>query len=146
MKKFSLLFIAVSISTLLLSGCVTKELTSEEKEIIAKSQAQLPFSVKVDGNEAVANSTIAALIEDPVSADSEVLCEITNDDIINITFFPCDNEGIVVPGKKPALIIIREGNKSSLDKTMDGKKLTPGFYLMDVTAGKRTSRIVIEVE
>jgi hypothetical protein len=146
MKKFSLLFIAVSISILLLNGCVTKELTHEEKEIIAKAQAQLPFPVKVDGNSAVTNSTIAALIEDSVSSDSEILCEVANDDIINITFFPCDNEGIVVPGKKPALIIIRESNKSSLDKTIDGKKLTPGFYLMDVSQGNRTSRIVIEVE
>jgi hypothetical protein len=146
MKKILFLLSAVAVSILLLNGCVTKELTPEEKVIIAKSQAQLPFSVKVDGNSAVINSTIAALIEDSVSSDSEILCEIANDDIINITFFPCDNEGIVVPGKKPALIIIRDGNKSSLDKTIDGKKLTPGFYLMDVSAGNTTSRIVIEVE
>ena len=146
MKKFSLLFSAVSVSILLITGCVTKELTPQEKEVIAKTQAQLPFGVKVDGNSASAHSTIAAVIEEPVAADSELVCDIINDDIINITFFPCDNEGIVVPGKKPELVIIRDGNKKSLAETNGGKKLTPGFYLMDVTAGNLTSRIVIRIK
>ena len=146
MNKFSILFSAASVLILLIAGCVTRELTPEEKEVIAKTQAQLPFGVEVDGNSASTHSTIAALIEAPVSADSELICDIVNSDIINITFFPCDNEGIVVPGKKPALIIIREGNKTSLDKSIDGKKLTTGFYLMDVSAENKTSRIVIKVK
>lgn len=146
MQKLSYLFAATIISLLVCSGCMTKELTPEEKAVVEKTNAQLPFGVAINGNDAKPYSTIAALIEEPVSIDSEIICDIVNDDIINITFFPCDKEGIVIPGKKPALIIIRDGSKTTLNKTIDGKKLTSGFYIMDATSGDITSRIVIEIQ
>ncbi len=146
MKKLSLLFSAVFLSLFMCTGCITKELTHEEKEAVKKINAQLPFGVEVDGNSAVSHTAVAALIEEPVDADSEIVCDIVNDDIIQIGFLPCDKEGIVVSGKKPSVLIIRTGNTTTLDKTFDGKKLTSGFYLMDVTCGDKTSRIVVEVK
>ncbi len=146
MKKFAFFVFNISLAIIISIGCLTKELTPEEKAAEEKANSQLPFAVEVDGNSAEIHSTIAALIEEPVEADAEIVCDTINNDIINITFFPCDSNGIVVPGKKPALIIIREGNKTTLDKTVNGEKLISGFYLMDVSNGKQTSRAVLEVK
>jgi len=146
MKKSIFLFSIAAFAVMIYTGCATKVLTPEEKAVIAKTNAQLPFQIKIDENSARPNTTIAALIEEPVSATSEIICNIVNNDLINITFMPCDKDGIVVPGKKPALILLRDSNKTTLDQTVDKKQLKPGYYLMDVTAGDQTSRIVIEIK
>ena len=146
MNKSIFLIFAVSVFLLFFSGCVTKELTPEEKAAIVKINALLPFQVSVNGNEARTDTEVAAVIDDPVPATAEIVCNTENRDLITITFMPCNKEGIVVPGKKPALIILRDSNKTTLDNTTDGKKLKPGFYLMDVTAGDKTSRIVIKIK
>jgi len=144
MKKSILLLFLVAFS--LITGCTTKKLTPEEVAAMKKINAQLPFNVIIDGKRAKPSTEIAALIEEPVTAVSEIVCEGVDSDLISITFMPCDNEGIVVPGKRPALIIMRETNKTTLDKTIGKKKLVPGHYLMDVTSGDKTSRIIIEIK
>ena len=146
MKKYRFLFCIVSLALVISGGCTTKILTPEEKVIIDKINSQLPFQVAIDGNRAQINTIIAALIKEPVTANSEIICDTVNNDLINITFMPCNKDGIVVPGKKPALILLRDSNKITIDQTTDKKKLAPNYYLMDVTAGDQTSRVIIKVK
>ena len=146
MKKPIIFLCTLSLLLMISAGCATKELSPEEKALLQKINLQLPFQVAIDGNTARTDSVIAAVIEEPVTATSEIVCTIENNDIINISFMPSDKEGIVIPGKKPALILLRDGNKTTLNQTTDKKKLKPGYYLMDVTSGDKTSRIVIEVK
>jgi len=146
MKKSIFLLCLTSLFLIISSGCATKELTPEEKAVMEKTNAQLPFKVTIDGNSAKVNTTIAAIIEEPVPANAEIICDTLNNDLINITFMPCDKDGIVVPGKKPALILLRDSNKTTLDQTIDKKQLKPGYYLMDATSGDQTSRIIIEIK
>ena len=136
----------ISFLLMIPSGCATKQLSPEEQAEQAEINSKLPFDVAIDGNVAKTNSTVAAVIEEPVTATSELVCSTDNNDIINITFMPSDKGGIVVAGKAPALIILRDGNKITLDQTTDKKKLKPGYYLMDVTSGDKTARVVIEIK
>ena len=151
MKK-TIFFICVLSSFLMLfSGCVVtdtaqQQLSPEEQAKVDAINSKLPFGVSIDGNAAKTNSAVAAVIEEPVTATSELVCDTENKDIINITFMPSNKDGIVVPGKTPELIILRDGNKTTLDQTTDKKKLQPGYYIMDVTSGDKTARIVIEIK
>jgi hypothetical protein len=125
---------------------MTKKLTPEEVAQMNRINARLPFNVAIDGKKAKPASETAAVIETPVSPTSEIVCDCMDTNLINITFMPCEKDGIVIPGKKPALILIRDSNKITLDRTIDNKPLAPGNYLMDVTSGDKTSRIVIEIK
>ena len=145
MKKPLSLLLPASVLCFAIFGCVTKELTPEEKAVVEQCKAQLPFGIAIAEHKAVVDSPIAARIAEPVANDAEIVCDTVNNGLIEISFFPCDKEGIVVGGKKPALILLRDGNKTTLDKTIYGKKLVPGFYKMDVTSGNKTSRVVIEI-
>ena len=146
MKQILFLLCAFLLAVSIFPGCATKELTPEEKVLLEKINAQLPFQVAINGNAAKTNTEIAAVISEPVPADAEIVCDTENNDLITITFMPCDKDGVVISGKAPELILIREGNKTTLDQTTDKKKLSKGFYLMDVTSGDKTSRIVIEIK
>ena len=148
MKKLVLIIAACMPLLTFLNGCLTTEpeISPEEQEAVARKKVCLPFPVTVGGNQAEINTESAAVIREPVAADAEIECGVQNDDIITITFFPCDKDGIVIGGKKPSLIIIRDGSKSTLGSTNSGKKLSPGYYKMEVSAGDKTSRIIIQVK
>ncbi len=146
MKKAIIYLCSFSLLLMVSAGCATKELSPEEKVLIEQINARLPFQVAIDGNIARADSAIAAIIEEPVTATSEMVCTIENNDIIQVTFMPCDINGVVIPGKDPALILLRDGNTTTLNQTTDKTKLKTGCYLMDVTFGDKTSRIVITIK
>jgi len=77
-----------------------KNLPLKKKRLSKKPIRIFRSEWKSRANSARTNTMIAALIEEPVAADSEIICDIADNDIISITFFPCDREGIVVPGKE----------------------------------------------
>ena len=149
MKKS--LFSITSSVLLLVAGCQTplfqekpEENSQEVKNEIVK-KVQLPFEISINGKKALPYSETIAKIAKPLPNNGEVVCNIENSDMIQLDFFPANENGVVIGGKKPKLIIIREGNKTTLDQTISHKKLSKGFYLMNVTAGDKQARVIIQI-
>jgi len=104
----------------------------------------LPFAVSV-GGQAAKDGTPFAKIETPVSADAELSVESKDAMIIvNVNAVNAKNEP--VPGSTPAVILLQGKTKTNLDKTMDGKKLAPGNYVMSVVSEGKTASILVTVK
>ena len=107
----------------------------------------LPFAVTVDGQEAVAESeqAVFATINTPVSNKAELAVD-DDSGMIILNIFSSDDSGNVKPGIQPVIIILQGDNKTTLDNTMDKKKLDPGCYLMNIMSSGKTARIFFEVK
>jgi hypothetical protein len=104
----------------------------------------LPFPVSV-GGQAAKDGTPFARIENPVAADAELSVESKDGMIIvNVNAVNAKNES--VPGSTPAVILLQGKTKTNLDKTMDGKKLVAGNYLMSVVSEGRTATILVTIK
>ncbi len=109
----------------------------------------LPFSVTIGGQAATVkgdpSKTAHASIEKPVAANATLEVGAKGDmTIINVV--AANDQGTPNEGATPAIIVIQNGNKTTLDKTMDGKKLAPGNYLMAVVAEGKTSSVLLKVQ
>jgi len=104
----------------------------------------LPFPVSV-GGQAAKDGTPFAKIENPVAADAELSVQSKDGMIIvNVNAVNAKNEP--VPGSTPAVILLQGKTKTNLDKTMDGKKLPAGNYLMSVVSEGKTASIVVTIK
>jgi hypothetical protein len=104
----------------------------------------LPFPVSV-GGQAAKDGTPFAKIENPVAADAEL--SVQSKDvmiIVNVNAVNAKNEPI--PGSTPAVILLQGKTKTTLDKTMDGKKLTAGNYVMSVVSEGKTASILMTIK
>src|SRR5437660_2906902 len=87
----------------------------------------LPFPVSL-GGQAAKDGTPFAKIENPVAADAELAVESKSDMIIvNVNMVTAKKP---VQGSTPAVILLEGKTKTNIDKTMDGKKLPAGNYIM----------------
>ena len=142
------LSLAVFAGALLLSGCGIfsgSNVPPGEQARLARINATLPFEVTIDGQKAETATEISAKIAFPVRKDADFSLGAPNKDVIVISFFPCDKDGIVKSGGTPALIILRSTSKGSLADTLDKKPLSPGFHLMRITAGEQTASVLLDV-
>ena len=96
----------------------------------------LPFPVSV-GGQAAKDSTPFAKIENPVAADAEPSIQ-SKDSMIIVHVHPVNGKNEPVPGSAPAVILLQGKTKTNLDKTMDGKKLAAGNYVMSVVSEGKT--------
>ena len=64
--------------------------------------------------------------------------------IVNVNAMNAKNEP--VPGSAPAVILLQGKTKTNLDKTMDGKKLGAGNYIMSVTSEGKTASILVTIK
>jgi len=104
----------------------------------------LPFPVSV-GGQAAKDGTPFAKIENPVAADAELSVQSKDGMIIvNVSAVNAKNEP--VPGSTPAVILLQGKTKTNLDKTMDGKKLASGNYVMSVVSEGKTASIVVTIK
>jgi len=104
----------------------------------------LPFPVSV-GGQAAKDGTPFAKIENPVAADAELSVQSKDGMIIvNVNAVNAKNEP--VPGSTPAVILLQGKTKTSLDKTMDGKKLATGNYIMSVVSEGKTASILLTIK
>jgi hypothetical protein len=104
----------------------------------------LPFPVSV-GGQAAKDGTPFAKIENPVAADAELSVQSKDGMIIvNVNAVNAKNEP--VPGSTPAVILLQGKTKTSLDKTMDGKKLAAGNYIMSVVSEGKTASILLTIK
>ena len=133
MKSLPLL-VVVSVSLLFSSVARAEDFTA------------LPFSVSVGGQAAVAKADAAfATIEKPVAANASIEVGAKGDMII-INVVAADEKGTPKEGATPAIIVIQSGNKTTLAKTMDGKKLAPGNYLMAVVAEGKSASVFLKIQ
>lgn len=76
----------------------------------------------------------------PVASDAELALDIEPQMVI-INVFQCDEKGNVKSDAIiPFVIMIQNGNKTTLDQSVDKKKLAPGDYIMNILAGGKTVR------
>jgi hypothetical protein len=103
----------------------------------------LPFPVSV-GGQAAKDGTPFAKIENPVAADAELSVQSKDAMIIvNVNAVNAKNEP--VPGSTPAVILLQGKTKTNLDKTMDGKKLAAGNYVVSVVSEGKTASILVTI-
>jgi hypothetical protein len=104
----------------------------------------LPFPVSV-GGQAAKDGTPFAKIENPVAADAELSVESKSGLIIvNVNAVNAKNEP--VQGSTPAVILLQGKTKTNIDKTMDGKKLSAGNYVMSVVSEGKTASILFTIK
>src|SRR4029453_14273096 len=104
----------------------------------------LPFPVSL-GGQAAKDGTPFAKIENPVAADAELGVDSKSDMIIvNVNLVNAKNEP--VPGSTPAVILLQGKTKTTIDKTMDGKRLSAGNYNMSVGSKGKTASILFTIK
>jgi hypothetical protein len=80
-----------------------------------------------------------ANVANPVAANAELAVEFKSGMIIvNVNKVNAQNEP--VEGSTPMVILLQGKTETNLDKTMDGKKLVPGNYIMSVVSEGKTTR------
>ncbi len=145
--KLSNITIVLTItSILLLTGC-SRSRAPEDKPVSGDAlfaSASLPFPVSL-GGQAAKDGTPFAKIENPVAADAELAVESKSDMIIvNVNMVTAKNEP--VQGSEPAVILLEGKTKTNIDKTMDGKKLPAGNYIMSVVSEGKTANILFTIK
>jgi hypothetical protein len=104
----------------------------------------LPFPVSLGGH-AAKDGTPFAKIDNPIAPDAELSVESKSGMIIvNVNMVNAKNEP--VQGSTPAVILLQGKTKTNIDKTMDGKKLTAGNYLMSVVSEGKTASILFTIK
>ena len=127
MKRLLLLFI---ISAALVHGLFASD--------------SLPFPVSLGGQPAKDGAPFAK-IENPVAADAELSVQ-SKDGMIIVNVHAVNAKNEPVPGSTPAVILLQGKTKTNLDKTMDGKKLAPGNYVMSVVSEGKTASILVTIK
>jgi len=64
--------------------------------------------------------------------------------IVNVNMVNAKNEPI--PGSAPAVILLQGKTKATIDKTVDGKKLSPRNYVMSVVSEGKTASILFTIK
>ena len=104
----------------------------------------LPFPVSV-GGQAAKDGTPFAKIEHPVAADAELSVQ-SKDGMIIVNVHAVNAKNEPVPDSAPAVILLQGKTKTNLDKTMDGKKLAAGNYVISVVSEGKTASILVTVK
>lgn len=113
---------------------------------LTQAHAMLPFGVTLDGHPAVKVSEVYAIVAEPVPANAQLVADVQADMII-INVFPSDDKANVDSSAQALIIMIQDGtNTTTMDKSMDGRVLEPGTYLMNIVAGGDTARVVFTVK
>jgi len=104
----------------------------------------LPFPVSV-GGQAAKDGTPFAKIENPVTADAELSIQ-SKDGMIIVNVHAVNAKSEPVPDSAPAVILLQGKTKTNLDKTMDGKRLAAGNYVMSVVSEGKTASILFTIK
>ena len=146
MRKIAMCCLAVLLTAAV--GCSTTNNTSEQATLAKRTKlaATLPFGVSVGGCKAECFNEICAKVAKPVAGNAEIAIDLPKNQSAIITIFPCDADGVALPGKRPATIIVNGGGKTSLAKANGKKKLAKGFHLMDVVSGGKKAYVLFEIK
>ncbi len=107
-----------------------------------------PFDVRVGGQLAVVegnpDTAIFAKLKDPVPPDAEVEVE-GQPGMLILNVFPVNPDGTVDSSAPVKAIFASGATKVRLSQTMDGSKLEPGLWGMNVVFASATSRVMFWV-
>lgn len=113
-------------------------------------ETPLPFAVTIGGQAAQMKGKAAeanfATVEKPVAPDAAIGLGTKGTEMAIINVTAANEKGAPKEGASPQVILIQSGNKGALDKTMDGKKLTPGNYLMAIVTEGKTASVFLTVQ
>jgi hypothetical protein len=116
---------------------------------VSQEYTPLPFSVTLGGQAAQlkgnASEATVAMIEKPVAANAPLEVGAKGDMII-VNVVSANEKGTPVEGATPAIILIQGGNKTTLEKTMDGTKLAAGNYMMSVVAEGKSASVAFKIQ
>jgi len=104
----------------------------------------LPFPVSI-GGQAAKDGTPFAKIENPVAADAELSIQ-SKDGMVIVNVHAVNAKNERVPDSAPAVILLQGKAKTNLDKTMDGKRLAAGNYVMSVVSEGKTASILLTIK
>ena len=105
----------------------------------------LPFPASAVGGQVAKDGTPFAKIENPVAANAERSVQ-TKDGMIIVNRECRECEERTVPGSTPAVILLQGKTKTNFDKTMDGKKLAAGNYVVSVVSEGKTASILVTIK
>ena len=83
--------------------------------------------------------------KNPVAVDAELSIE-SKDGMIIVNVRAVNAKNEPVPGSTPAVILLQGKTKTNLDKTMDGKKLAAGNYVVSVVSEGKTASIFVTIK
>ena len=110
----------------------------------------LPFGVTIGGQAAEVKGksaeTTFATIDKPVAPDAAIELGTKGNEMTIINVVPADEKGAPKEGAATQVIVVQTGTKTSLDKTMDGKKLAAGTYLMALVTEGKTASVLFKVQ
>lgn len=113
----------------------------------AEDDGSLPFPVSIGGQAATyTKGEPFAKVAKPVKNNAAIEITAKADGMIIINVAKANDKGEPAEGAQPAVILLQNTNKGTLDGTMDKQKLAAGTYLMNVVAEGRTASIVFMVE
>lgn len=109
--------------------------------------AILPFGVTIGGQEATpAPEGTHAVIAKPVPADATLKVD-TEPGMVIINAFASDAKGNVASDAPPVIIMIQEGNETTLDQSIAKTPLPSGTHMLNiVVTGKGTARVLVTIE
>ena len=114
---------------------------------LSQDDGSLPFPVSVGGQAATYKKGEAfAKLAKPVKNDAALEVTAKADQMIIINVNKTDDKGAPVAGGQPAIIILQNTNKGTLDATMDKQKLAPGNYMLSVVCAGKTATILFKIE
>ncbi len=113
----------------------------------AQTTDPYPFPVMV-GDQAAAKEEGEdnfAVVKSPVAAGAKVAVKEVEGQVI-VNLFPSDKNGEVKNGEQPLILLFQAGKSKSLGDNMGGKEVKTGYYVANVVANGKTSRVFFQVK
>jgi len=107
----------------------------------------LPFEVIIDGQTAMhseAHKTVGTIPE-PIPASAEIALPASAGQVI-VNAFPSDANGETSPTAQAKILLFNADDNGRLNKTVDGSQLASGYHLLNIMAGGKTARVLIQIE
>ncbi len=113
--------------------------------IIGMTAKSLTFDVEIGGQAAEYENELFAKITKPVKPDANIIVQKVNHDIITVEVLPCDENGNVSQGTRPAGIIKMESG-ANMATLLQAKDIQPGTYILNIFSGKKQVRVFAEIK
>jgi len=114
--------------------------------IAQQVQDVLPFEVII-GDQIATHSEEhknIGIIADPVSNSAEIKLPASDGQVI-VNAFPSDTSGETDPTAQAKVLLFDADDSGRLDQTIDGSKLASGYHLLNIMAGGKTARVLIQI-
>ena len=113
----------------------------------AEDNTPLPFTVKIGGQEAkAADKKEYGEVANAVASDAELEVGVKDKTMVIVNIWPLTAEGKPKADGAAAILMIQNANKTTLNKTLDGKALPAGNYRMNIVGDNNTAMVNFKVK